>query len=364
MTAAEILGLYADDYDEARNKFVHAAETRGLPVHSYELDLRGPKGEALAVDAVLDGPPDASKLLIVISGVHGVEGYPGSAIQTGALGLGTPRSCGADHDTAVLHVHAINPYGFAYTRRATQENVDLNRNFVDFADALPRNPGYDAIHELLLPREWPPAAAVEARLDDFRQREGQKTFQRALSLGQYTHPDGIHFGGVAPTWSNTTFRAILRRYAQACRHIGSIDIHTGLGPYGLGERIFACLEEGAALDRATSWWGELTSVTTGSSTSVPLTGPIQQALYDECRQASKTNICLEYGTVPHREMVQALRAEHWLHRNGTRDQAISSSVKRALRDAFFPDRDDWKLDIWRQGEAAFRQALTGLKVVG
>ena len=56
----------------------------------------------------------------------------------------------------MLHVHAINPYGFSHTRRATQENVDLNRNFVDFSAQLPENGGYTEIHDLLLPPEWPP----------------------------------------------------------------------------------------------------------------------------------------------------------------------------------------------------------------
>ena len=28
-------------------------------------------------------------------------------------------------------IHALNPFGFAHLRRANEDNVDLNRNFVD-----------------------------------------------------------------------------------------------------------------------------------------------------------------------------------------------------------------------------------------
>jgi len=138
MNDTPFLDLFSPSYATARRKFLDAAAGRGLTVDSRVLDLPGAEGETLAMDVVLDGPADASRMLVVISGVHGVEGFCGSAIQTGVLRLGPP----AHPDTAVLHIHAINPYGFSHLRRATQENVDLNRNFVDFAKPLPANAGY------------------------------------------------------------------------------------------------------------------------------------------------------------------------------------------------------------------------------
>src|SRR6202008_842025 len=122
-TSFRSLDLFSPTYAIARGKFLNAASARGLAVDSHVLGLPSAEGETLAIDVVLDGPADASKMLIVLSGVHGVEGFCGSAIQTGLLGEGAPMPAG----TAVLHVHAINPYGFSHLRRVTQENVDLNR---------------------------------------------------------------------------------------------------------------------------------------------------------------------------------------------------------------------------------------------
>jgi Protein of unknown function (DUF2817) len=359
----EINKLFSRCYAEARDKFLGAASRRGLTVDTYELPLRGADGETLATDVVLDGPAGASNLLLVISGCHGVEGYCGSAIQTGLLELAPdPAATPEAENTAVLHVHAINPYGFSHTRRATHENVDLNRNFVDFSARLPDNTGYTEIHDLLLPPVWPPRKENEARLNAFRERVGARGFQRAVSLGQYGFNDGLHFGGVAPTWSNETFRKILRKYAASSLQIGSIDIHTGLGPYGVGERIFAAPDNPVALARSRRWWGDnLTSVSAGTSASIPLTGPIQASLSQECPQAIQTNVCLEFGTYPMDDVILAMRAEHWLHRYGCSDASSRDSIKAALKRAFYPQCDDWKLAVWVQGREVYLQSLNGLQ---
>jgi len=158
MNDTDIVGLFSPSYALARRKFLQAAAARGLVVDCRVLDLVGAEGETLAIDVVRDGPADAARLLIVISGVHGVEGYCGSAVQTGLLELGPLEGAAGKRvrDTAVLYIHAVNPWGFSHSRRVTQENVDLNRNCIAFDAPLPVNAAYSEIHDLLLPEAWPP----------------------------------------------------------------------------------------------------------------------------------------------------------------------------------------------------------------
>ena len=359
MNDAQVIDLFSHNYAQARHQFMQAAHSRGLSVDSHVLPLPGAQGEILAADVVLDGPADASRMLIVISGVHGVEGFCGSAIQTGMLRMGGDVP---PPDTSVLHVHAVNPYGFSHLRRATQENIDLNRNFVEFTKPLPINAAYGEIHDLLLPAQWPPLPDNEARIAEYRERHGARGLQRAMSLGQHSHADGLHYGGLEPAWSNNTFRGILRRYTSQVRQLASIDIHTGLGPYGVGERIFASMDDDpAVLASGRRWWGDLTSVTTGTSSSIPLTGPIQCSLTEECPQARHVGICLEYGTYPMERLSAAMRAEHWLHRYGSGDKAQATGIKQEMKDAFYPDAPDWKRTVWQQGSQACLQALRGLQ---
>ncbi len=357
--------VFSTSYEQARRRFRDAAARRDLVVESSVLDLPGVDGEELAIDVVRDGPADAARLLIVLSGVHGVEGYCGSALQTGLLDLGgLDRFLGAKtRDTAALYIHALNPYGFSHSRRVTQENVDLNRNCIDFDSPLPVNAGYAEIHDLLLPVTWPPGRADDAALAAYASRVGTKGLQRAMSLGQYAYADGMFFGGHRPTWSNRALRAILHRHGRQCRQIASIDIHTGLGPYGHGERIFASPDQRPQiLERAQRWWGEVTSVHTGTSSSVPMTGPVQFAQFEECPQAEHTNICLEFGTWPSEHVQTALRAEHWTWRRDA-DAARTAAARAQLKAAFYPDDAEWKAEIWRQGREAFLQALAGLQRV-
>ena len=83
-------------------------------------------GEALAIDSAYVGKPRAARLLVLSSGIHGVEGYFGSAVQLAWLDALAHRA--PTVETGVLLIHAINPYGFAWRRRWNENNVDLNRN--------------------------------------------------------------------------------------------------------------------------------------------------------------------------------------------------------------------------------------------
>jgi hypothetical protein len=205
---------------------------------------------------------------------------------------------------AVLYVHALNPYGFSWWRRVTHENVDLNRNWQDFSAPLPANAEYDRIAHLLLPPTWPPSAENEGSLAAYAQQHGDRALQTALSAGQYAHPEGLFFGGHNPTWSQQTLRHVLQEHGTRCQRLGWIDVHTGLGPSGVGEKIFACRDDAAALARARRWWGAgITSIYDGSSTSALLSGLMWTSAYEECPQADYTGIALEYGTLPLPEIV-------------------------------------------------------------
>lgn len=136
------------------------------------------------------------------------------------------------------------------------ENVDLNRNFLDFNQPLPDNSGYRALANVLVPARWPVGLANTLQMMWFVARHGRKGLQSAITRGQHSHPDGLFFCGNEPTWSNQKVRTILRQHAQKCQSIGWIDVHTGLGPQGVGERIYKGRETYEDLARARAWWGK------------------------------------------------------------------------------------------------------------
>jgi hypothetical protein len=355
----DAVDAFAPSYAQARAKFLAAAA--GLPVQSYPEPLRGLELEPLAMDVVRIGAEDAQRLLIVSSGCHGVEGHGGSGVQVALLQDAAFRDRARDAGVALLFVHALNPWGFSFGRRVTHEGVDLNRNFVDFRHPRPRNAGYDELAELLLPAAWPPSPANEAALMAYGAAHGMAALQAAVSGGQYHHPDGLFYGGDAPTWSQSTLRMVLRQHASRCRQLGWIDLHSGLGAPGVAERIFSCRDDDQARHRAKAWWGpHVTFTEDGSSTSAHLLGNLWLAAYEECGQAVYTGITLEFGTEPLPAVTQALRFDHWVARRRDRTDPLLETARAQMRRAFFTDTPEWKRAVLKQGREAAVLAVDGL----
>lgn len=352
---------FSQSYAEARAKFLAAADAAGLDVESHAHPMRGRDDEALAMDVVRDGPADADRLLLISSACHGVEGFCGSGVQVAMLRDAEWRRQHRDAGVAVLYVHALNPYGFSWWRRTTHENVDLNRNFHDFSQPLPANPAYDEIAALLVPPTWPPSEAVKARVQQFIDERGMPALQAAVSGGQHDHPEGLYYAGRNPTWSNRTLRQVLRDHARRCARLGWIDLHTGLGPRGHGERIYAGPDDAVEVARARRWWGDqVTSIYDGTSSSALISGMLWVSATQECPQAQTTSIALEFGTIPTSEVIDALRAEQWLENHPEAPAAQRVAIKQQLRDAFYIDADDWKRQILSQSFDAAREGVAGL----
>ncbi len=360
---------FSSSYAQARVKFLEAAATAGVNVQSHTHPLKGRDGEDLAMDVARDGPADAQNLLIISSACHGVEGYCGSGVQVHALHDAEWLEKARASSTAVLYVHALNPYGFSHIRRTTHENVDLNRNFQDFSQPLPDNPAYRALHDLILPEHWPPDAANQAAIANFIATKGQSAYQSAITQGQHEFADGLFYGGNSPTWSNQTVHNVLRQHTSQAKRIAWIDLHTGLGASGVGERIWAGRDDDAAVARARDWWGggqngnaatPITSIYDGSSTSAFLTGLMWHSIYQEAPQAEYTGIALEYGTVPVFDVVEALRAEHWLNNHPEAPAGLAQQIKAHMLTAFYTDTDLWRGQIISQARQAMFQAVDGL----
>ncbi|MGH8712868.1 MAG: M14 family metallopeptidase [Casimicrobiaceae bacterium] len=350
---------FAATYGEARAKFLAAATAAGAKVsrHVHPTE-RGAEDEELSIDLALLGDADAPGLLLLISGTHGVEGFCGSGCQVALLCDDAFRVDLQRAGICLLMLHALNPYGFSHLRRVNEDNADLNRNFVDFTAPLPVNAAYEEIHALLLPERWPAPAEGEQRLGGWVAQHGRAAYQAAISGGQYRHADGMFYGGSQPAWSNRVLRAVLREHAAHRGALAWIDFHTGLGPRGHGEKIYAGADVAADIARTKAWWGDdVTSYFDGSSTSAPLTGVNGYAAYDECPAAAFAGMALEYGTYPIEQTLQALRAEHWLHNHPQAPASQRGEIKRTIRDVFYIDSDDWKAEVQAQAAAACRTAI-------
>ena len=141
---------FSPDYVTARSRFRRAVESSGGRLRVLNLNAKGPDGEDLTIDIGWFGNPAPRRVLLHSSGLHGVEGFAGSAIQLQFL----EEVPAIPADGAIVLVHVLNPYGMSWLRRVNENNVDLNRNFLagdeDYAGA---------------PDDLPPGTSPLSKLD-------------------------------------------------------------------------------------------------------------------------------------------------------------------------------------------------------
>lgn len=343
------IGLFADDYAGARERFLSACES--LPevaLGAVACPAAGPGGESLHTDVAWLGDADAGNVLVVMSGTHGVEGFAGSAVQSAFLQALPP----VPRHTAILIVHLLNPWGLAWLRRCDQDGVDLNRNVVDFAAPLPENPGYAELRNALF------AGSRECReaLQGYALRHGQSALEFAVSGGQYVDAVGPFYGGTQPSHARRLLERLIAEHGLAGRRLAVIDIHTGLGPFGHGELICDHAPDSPGTAAARRWYGDGVALpTAGTSFSVPKLGLIDFAFHPFMRRDG-CFITLEFGSFAMEGLLNVISDDHRRWIAGDR----SASGAAPMRHHFCPNDSSWReMVLWR-GQQVLRQALAGL----
>jgi hypothetical protein len=357
---------FPPDYRQGRAAFIAAAEAAGLGVTTrMHPDVKGQDGLPLFIDTTTIGPRDAKRTLLLISGTHGVEGYFGSGVETGLLREDIAAK--VPEGAKLVMLHALNPYGFSWNRRVNEDNVDVNRNFADFASP-PSDHGYGELADAIAPKDISAEAmqAANAKLRAYSERHGPFALQSALSSGQYRFADGIYYGGAQLSWSSLMLKDVLREELAGVATLVVIDFHTGLGESGAAEIITEDAPGTPGFVRAKAIWGDsLASTEGGGSLSAPLTGTIDAAMAAWVQEmgAGKTAltfVALEVGTEPVPVVFEALRKDNWLHCHGGLGHPDADAIKQQIRAAFYPDTVEWKRAVWAHGQAAVDAALAAI----
>lgn len=345
-------------YLQSRARFQALGERIGAPERCFvHADAAG-EGAGWSTDTLYLGPPDAPTLVVIASGTHGVEGYAGAACQFRFLE--TYRDRFAGRNIAYLLVHAVNPWGYLHDRRVTPEEVDLNRNFIDFPAAAEAPSGYAGYHRLLVTefQPLPRGLGNELRLLlNGLTRQRRRQLQAAITAGQYDCPDGLFYGGAAPTVSRRVWEQILRTYVGDRQQAVLLDIHTGLGKYGSGELISYLPDNAAEFRHMAGWFGgSLKSMASGESVSAAVEGTLTAGFDRACAGPSYA-LGLEFGSRSALAVLYAMRFEQWQRNHagqlpaGQRDKA-----RRLMKNAFAPAEPQW----CRLVLARFEQVMTQL----
>jgi hypothetical protein len=340
-----VIAPLSSSYVDARAAFLEAAAGAGARLESFAHPLRGLQGEELFVDVAEVGPADADNVVLIVSGTHGVEGYLGSALQRHHLDtLDRDRSGGP----ALVFVHALNPYGFSWVRRVNEDNVDLNRNFVDWHQPVPTNDDYTELAHLLVPPSWTAEEQERTLLGLMAklQEVGMERLQQIIQGGQFQHPTGVFYGGTGPTWSHRWLRDFATRRLAGVRRAAIIDLHTGLGPWGHGSLLSGNRPGDGVYERQVAWWNDVAALDDGDSVSAVVAGDWLSVADGFSPSTEITGICIEYGTVDGITVLQSLRADAVLHAHGDPTAPEALAVRDQVRAAFVDDDPAWLETCW------------------
>lgn len=326
---------------------------RHLP---YPCAGSGPEGEPLLTDTAWIGPEDASRVLVLLAGTHGIEGFAGSAIQLDQLGLLAEGQVAIPADTAVLMVHALTPWGYAWQRRCDEDGVDLNRNCVDFSGPLPENANYAAIKETLYLTD---AAQRQIALLEFEQQHGRVALEKAISAGQYSDPSGPFYGGKAPAHGRRVCEDLISRYALQQRDLAVIDLHTGLGSYGYGEIICDHQPDSLGTRAAQNWYGESVALPLlGTSSSVPKLG-LLDFMWHAIMNERSCYVTLEFGSFSTDQLFEILLRDHQLWAQ-TDNQPARLEHRNIMLRHFYPNDQAWREMVLFRARQVIAQGLSGV----
>jgi len=231
---------FQDSYEECRKSFILSASKitgKYENVLISKLKVESKKDQDLTIDyCYIPAQNKFKRLLILSSAVHGIEGYVGSAVQQMFMEELLEKTDLSD--LGVLLIHGMNPYGFKYKRRVSENNVDLNRNCSkDNKLYKSINTGYSDLNTMLNPKE--PVSLTSIKNIFFQLDAIQKilqysmgTLRQAVLQGQYQYPDGLYFGGNELEPSIKVVAPVIKQIAQNYEVVFNIDLHTGYGARG------------------------------------------------------------------------------------------------------------------------------------
>jgi len=364
------LKYYSNSYDSARIKFLKKSKDlqKKYPASKiFQINVPSKVDNNLFVDVLyLPSLKEKDKLLILSSGVHGIEGHVGSAIQLMFIDKFVCDSL--LNKTGVLFIHSINPYGYKYNRRFSENNVDLNRNSSTI-DTLYNivNDGYPKVNDFINPKKkvntrslgnlfFTPKAIIKIL------KASMPVLRQAILQGQYQFPDGLYYGGNNLEPQTVSLQPIISSICEPYKTIFEIDLHTGYGERGklhffpnpvdsITKEQIETIFEGEHID-----WGDSDGFYTVTGDFVGFIGQINE-------EKTYIPMTFEYGTLNTQKTSGSLKSIHIMilenqgNHFGYKKERDRIKVENDILEMFFPSSNNWKTTIMKKTDQIYKTII-------
>lgn len=343
---------FSQDYATARSRFIEKATKIGAKRFELQLSATGPDNLPLSIDIALIGNPNPTQVLLHCSGIHGVEGFAGSAIQLDLM----DKLPTLPDQAAIVFVHVLNPFGMSWIRRVNESNVDLNRNFLAETESYSGVPeAYTALNPMLNPESKPGFDFFLLRTLGSIRKHGYNSLKQAIVGGQYGFQNGLFYGGSKLEEGPSKYKQWLSETLSGAQSVVAVDIHSGLGKYGEdtllveggpGDALYDELHENFG-PRVAPWDPE-------ESVAYAIRGGHSSGVSQALPNAKVHFVTQEFGTLAPLKVLHALREENRWHHWGEGHTHHRSKTK--ILGAFRPNSKKWQTAVLGRGREVALQA--------
>lgn len=349
---------FYNNYDDIRAHLKNLTEdlqVSGAAVETVSYPIN--ESDGLYIDTFyLSAAKEQTNLIVLTTGVHGIEGYMGCAMLDVFFGEVYPQL--NTDNTGIVVVANVNPYGMKYMRRYNENNVDLNRNFILDWDSfdLSVNKDYPKVDTFLGPTGkignalWH-EAGFYLNLGKTAITDGADTISDALLGGQYEYPQGVYYGGTGDEPSTVFLKNVfIQCLDSGYDNIIHIDIHSGYGPrYNMVifNSVYETMSEAQSqeafdYDHIIAYDSEAFYATTGDTTDF---------FYRlaESMDSGKTlfSTCFEFGTIGDAFFDTILSLKYTVDENRNHwyptDNKVSAEIVRQnYLELFYPTETQWR----------------------
>ena len=340
-------------YEQIRVHLQELTDELGVEIFSHPID----EGDGLFIDSFyLPSTGEKTNLIVLTTGVHGMEGYIGSVMLDVFFEEVYPTL--DTGNTGVLVVANVNPYGMKYYRRYNENNVDLNRNFIldwDNFD-LASNKEYPKVDTFLGPTGkignglWH-EAGFYLSLGKTAITDGAGTISDALLTGQYEYPQGVYYGGAGDESSTVYLKDVFGQCLDSTyENIVHIDIHSGYGPrYNMV--IFNSVYETMNEAESQESFGYDYIIAYDSESFYATTGDTTDFFYRlaEQKQSNATlfSTCFEFGTIGDAFFDTILSLKYTIDENRnhwypTDNDTSAEIVRQNYMELYYPTETAWR----------------------
>ena len=360
--------MYDYSFDYAHCREIFSSFQNILKSHYFLVEKDTyPIQEKCSVNMFMCENPNAKKLLLITTGEHGIEGYAGNVFLQLFVEEFLPI---IKHDeVSLLLVHSINPWGMQHKRRVNKDNVDLNRNFLDFSspDIDLRNKSFEKMRKYFTNSKPVGKADLNfflkiVKLIPYIVTLGSNGIKEALTKGQYTCERCVYYGGKEEEGCTQYMKALYKHVYSTYDFVIHLDIHTGAGPKNRMVIVNSIFDE-QEIEKREAEFGYSPITKADKESFYEINGDMIDYIYKQYGGKSKFySTCFEYGTfgddlIGQLKSLNALVLENRAWYYGTKNENVKAKIDELFRAMFFPDDTQWQTSFEKDTRAALNGIL-------